>query len=154
MDILISSNLERLIYKIAGEDSDKNKALMQALNTEGKYEITADMKEKLADSKYLSDLGEVKTADNASMSSAFIPGVGREPKVAGAIPSLILDNDIKIVAGNNGVYALKLNNAPAVGEINIQYEINNLSSRTPYQMMIFEALKNQSEVGDNRVNFY
>ena len=49
MDILISSNLERLIYKIAGEDSDKNKALMQALNTEGKYEITAEMKEKLAD---------------------------------------------------------------------------------------------------------
>ena len=49
MDILISSNLERLIYKIAGEDSDKNKALMQALNTEGKYEITDDMKEKLAD---------------------------------------------------------------------------------------------------------
>ena len=49
MDILISSNLERLIYKIAGEDADKNKALMQALNTEGKYEITEDMKEKLAD---------------------------------------------------------------------------------------------------------
>ncbi len=49
MDILISSNLERLIYKIAGEDADKNKALMQALNTEGKYEITDDMKEKLAD---------------------------------------------------------------------------------------------------------
>ncbi len=49
MDILISSNLERLIYKIAGEDSDKNKALMQALNTEGKYEITDDMNEKLAD---------------------------------------------------------------------------------------------------------
>ena len=49
MDILISSNLERLIYKIAGEDSDKNKALMQALNTEGKYEITAEMKEKLTD---------------------------------------------------------------------------------------------------------
>ncbi len=49
MDILISSNLERLIYKIAGEDSDKNKALMQALNTAGKYEITEDMKEKLVD---------------------------------------------------------------------------------------------------------
>ena len=62
MDILISSNLERLIYKIAGEDSDKNKALMQALNTEGKYEITADMKEKLADFEgyYAS---EAQTAD-------------------------------------------------------------------------------------------
>ncbi len=49
MDILISSNLERLIFKIAGEDADKNKALMQSLNAEGKYEITDDMKEKLAD---------------------------------------------------------------------------------------------------------
>ena len=49
MDILISSNLERLIYKIAGEDAGANKALMQSLNTEGKYEITDEMKEKLAD---------------------------------------------------------------------------------------------------------
>lgn len=32
MDILISSNLERLIYRIAGNDAEKNKALMQALN--------------------------------------------------------------------------------------------------------------------------
>ncbi len=49
MDILISSNLERLIFKIAGEDADANKALMQSLNTVGKYEITDAMKEKLAD---------------------------------------------------------------------------------------------------------
>ena len=49
MDILISSNLERLIYKIAGEDADKNKTLMQSLTTEGKYEITPEMKEKLKD---------------------------------------------------------------------------------------------------------
>ncbi len=49
MDILISSNLERLIYRIAGNDADKNKELMTALSGEGKYEITADMKEKLAD---------------------------------------------------------------------------------------------------------
>lgn len=48
MDILISSNLERLIYEIAGEDSEKNAALMNQLVTEGRYEITADMKEKLA----------------------------------------------------------------------------------------------------------
>ncbi len=49
MDILISSNLERLIYLIAGEDSDKNANLMKQLSAEGKYEITRDMKEKLAD---------------------------------------------------------------------------------------------------------
>ena len=49
MDILISSNLERLIYLIAGEDSDKNAALMKSLVTEGRYEITPDMKERLDD---------------------------------------------------------------------------------------------------------
>jgi threonine synthase len=49
MDILISSNLERLIYRIAGNDADKNAALMAALSGEGKYEITEDMKQQLAD---------------------------------------------------------------------------------------------------------
>ena len=49
MDILISSNLERLIYKIAGNDADKNAELMKALSSTGKYNITADMKDKLAD---------------------------------------------------------------------------------------------------------
>lgn len=49
MDILISSNLERLIYRIAGNDAEKNATLMAALSGQGKYEITAEMKEKLAD---------------------------------------------------------------------------------------------------------
>ena len=49
MDILISSNLERLIYRIAGEDAAKNAELMKALSQTGKYEITEAMKEQLAD---------------------------------------------------------------------------------------------------------
>ena len=49
MDILISSNLERLIYRIAGNDANQDVAFMKNLNTEGKYEITPEMKEKLAD---------------------------------------------------------------------------------------------------------
>ena len=49
MDILISSNLERLIYRIAGNDATKNADFMKALNTSGKYEITPAMKEQLAD---------------------------------------------------------------------------------------------------------
>lgn len=49
MDILISSNLERLIYKIAGNDADKCADLMKALSTTGVYNITDDMKENLAD---------------------------------------------------------------------------------------------------------
>lgn len=49
MDILISSNLERLIYRIAGNDAVKNADFMKALNTDGKYEITSEMKAQLAD---------------------------------------------------------------------------------------------------------
>ncbi len=49
MDILISSNLERLIYKIAGADAAKNKELMASLSTNGKYDITDDMKAELCD---------------------------------------------------------------------------------------------------------
>ena len=49
MDILISSNLERLIYQICNEDSNINKSFMNQLNIEGKYSITEDMRFKLND---------------------------------------------------------------------------------------------------------
>ncbi len=49
MDILISSNLERLIYKIAGESGEANKELMKSLSETGVYEITEEMKAQLSD---------------------------------------------------------------------------------------------------------
>jgi threonine synthase len=47
MDILVSSNLERLIYSIAGDDTHKTAEFMRALSTEGIYEITTDMRKRL-----------------------------------------------------------------------------------------------------------
>lgn len=49
MDILISSNLERLIYHAAGNDAAKNKSFMDDLANTGKYEITDEMRSKLTD---------------------------------------------------------------------------------------------------------
>lgn len=49
MDILISSNLERLIYRITGNDAAACKELMDALSSKGVYSITDDMKKQLAD---------------------------------------------------------------------------------------------------------
>ena len=49
MDILISSNLERLIYTIAGGDAQKNSRLMEQLREKGCYEITPEMREHLSD---------------------------------------------------------------------------------------------------------
>lgn len=47
MDILISSNLERLIYLICGENADKNREFMSNLKETGVYHITEEMKKKL-----------------------------------------------------------------------------------------------------------
>lgn len=49
MDILISSNLERLIYLAAGEDPRRTAELMEELNKGGRYSITEEMREKLSD---------------------------------------------------------------------------------------------------------
>ncbi len=60
MDILISSNLERLIYHIAGDDATKNAELMESLKNTGKYGITSEMKSKL-DSFYGNYASEQET---------------------------------------------------------------------------------------------
>lgn len=49
MDILISSNLERLIYRITGENPDTCAKLMDALSKGGEYTITPEMKAQLQD---------------------------------------------------------------------------------------------------------
>ena len=48
MDILISSNLERLIYRITSEDAAQTKVFMDALSSNGEYTITKEMMEKLS----------------------------------------------------------------------------------------------------------
>ena len=47
MDILISSNLERLLFHLADENDETIAKWMAELSDEGKYEVTADVKEKV-----------------------------------------------------------------------------------------------------------
>ncbi|MHC1683306.1 MAG: threonine synthase [Clostridiaceae bacterium] len=47
MDILVSSNLERYLYEICDQNPTKTKELMEALNSNGKYEIDDKMKNNL-----------------------------------------------------------------------------------------------------------
>ena len=49
MDILISSNLERLIYHISGDDAGKCAEFMRELKETGRYSITPEMKAQLSD---------------------------------------------------------------------------------------------------------
>ena len=48
MDILISSNLERLLFEISNRDSKKVNSLLNDLNEKGVYEIDYDMRKNLS----------------------------------------------------------------------------------------------------------
>ena len=52
MDILISSNLERLLYDLCGEDDKVITDWFTKLSKDGKYEVTADVKAKLSEHFY------------------------------------------------------------------------------------------------------
>ena len=62
MDILISSNLERLIYHIAGDNAAVNAQLMKDLSEKGVYRISDEMRSKL-DCFYGGYADEDQTAD-------------------------------------------------------------------------------------------
>lgn len=74
MDILISSNLERLIYRIAGNDAEKNKTMMEALNKDGKYEITEEMKGRLQEfyGNYASEEETAQTIKNMYEETGYV----------------------------------------------------------------------------------
>ena len=61
MDILISSNLERLLFEISSRDSEKVNNLIKDLNNKGLYKLDANMKKNLNSfrSEYANEL-EVK----------------------------------------------------------------------------------------------
>lgn len=48
MDILVSSNLERLLYKMSGNDDKLVSSLMNKLKTEGVYEVPQEIKDKIS----------------------------------------------------------------------------------------------------------
>jgi len=47
MDILVSSNLERLLWHLSGGDSGRIRELMAALDEDGAYDVGKDMREAL-----------------------------------------------------------------------------------------------------------
>ena len=49
MDILISSNLERLTYLSTGCDAEETKKRMEELSKDGKYSVTGEMRARMAD---------------------------------------------------------------------------------------------------------
>ena len=62
MDILVSSNLERLLFDLSGENDAEVRGYMDALAKDGKYEVSDAIKAKLAEQYWGGFCGEEGTA--------------------------------------------------------------------------------------------
>ena len=63
MDILVSSNLERLLYSVTDEDSEKVTEWMQQLNTEGVYNVGEKIHKKITSAFFGAWVDEQETAE-------------------------------------------------------------------------------------------
>lgn len=74
MDILISSNLERLIFQMTGRDADKTLDLMKSLSAKGEYGITEDMKTVMDDfiGGYASEQETAETIQNLYEKTGYV----------------------------------------------------------------------------------
>ena len=74
MDILISSNLERLIYRIAGEDAARNAEFMRELSKDGVYTLPEEMRGQLADfyGDYTDEAGTAQTIREVYEAAGYI----------------------------------------------------------------------------------
>lgn len=63
MDILVSSNLERLLYEFTGEDAPAVLALMEQLRTQGSYRLTAEQQSLIQTSFWAGFADEEETTN-------------------------------------------------------------------------------------------
>jgi len=63
MDILISSNLERLLYALSGNSAETVKSLMKDLNDVGFYSLNADMQTKVSELLWAGSASDIQTCE-------------------------------------------------------------------------------------------
>ncbi len=98
----------------------------------------------------------VRSANNVNLKNSSLSGVGAEPKVVGAMYSAELDKVYTSLVGNRGVFSFVLNKRELPTALP-NYEANRRrisSTRKGMTSKIYEAIKNASDVEDNRANMY
>lgn len=100
---------------------------------------------------------EVENAKDVTFNSAFVQGLGNEPKVIAAAFNMDVNSVSQPIVGNSGVYVVKLTDKPAVGPVsNIPQLRKNSSSTAQTQVTarLMQAMKKNAEVEDLRSKFY
>ena len=100
---------------------------------------------------------EVDSLSGVSASSAFIPGLGNEPKVMAAAASLSPNSVSKPIVGDNGVFILEVTNKitdQAATNIAQLRKEEASRVRTLTQQNLMSAMRKNADVEDNRHVFY
>ena len=99
---------------------------------------------------------EVKNAAGINFNSYSIPGLGLEPSVVGTVASLDVDKISKPVAGNNGVYVVKVTSVNQGPEQSVDTEQTRLAQSLFYRSnsQAIEAQRKKAEIVDKRSKFY
>lgn len=100
---------------------------------------------------------QVQTAGALNFQNPTIAGAGREPEVVGAAFSLEPGEVSKPIAGENGVYVVKveaINKAPDMASYRSFASQETAQRKEAVATRVFEALKDNAEIEDNRSNFY
>lgn len=100
---------------------------------------------------------EVKTASAVVFSNSSIPGAGIEPNVVAKAYSMEVGQMSVPIKGNNGVYIIKITQKSPPANPNVAaskdgYE-RGVSSRVD-NGLVFSAIKEESDITDNRASFY
>ena len=104
-----------------------------------------------------SELGTtVRNAANVNFTSIQIPGIGMEPKVIGTATNLSPDQISHPVAGNNGVFIVKVTTVNEGEDQNVENEKSRLAQNLTFRAssQAYNAHREKAEVEDQRAKFY
>lgn len=100
---------------------------------------------------------EVNSASSVNRNNPTLPGVGNEPKVVGTAFALEQGAVSKPIAGEKGVFVVKVlqkTEAPKLDSYRPYASREAAARRTTVNTEVFEALKENAEIEDNRARFY
>jgi len=117
--------------------------------------IKAKMKGATIDEVAKSVGKTVNSSKGLSISNPLLKIGGRDVNIAGAI-LYMKENDLKIIDGNSGVYAIKIDKKTTPYDIkNFTTYTNNITTKLKSRTSkVFDALKENSNIEDNKALFY
>ncbi len=143
-------------------ESIKEEVQAEAKKDKKAEKIIAEIEAALAAKPSAEDLANklntpLETAQMVVFNASSVPGMGKEPAVVGVVAALKAGQVSKPIKGLSGVYVVYVDNVTEAPEVTDftpskkQLE-QALWGRADYE--VYEALKDNADVVDNRVKFY